>query len=82
MQQRGNCKACGAELLFAINENGQTIPLDRAAPVYHVTLGGSFAKARRAASSYVSHFCTCTDPARFSSAKKKDEPLPLFAKEG
>jgi len=70
------CKGCGAEILWARNENGKKIPLDAKAPVYVLTIRedmGIEARCQRAEKgrAFVSHFSTCPKANEFSGSKKK-----------
>jgi hypothetical protein len=58
--------------MFVKGEKGKLIPLDKRAVVYEVRadmMGEEVAVP--IGERYVSHFATCTDPARFSKARKR-----------
>ena len=74
------CKGCGAEILWAKNENDKMIPLDAKAPVYVLTIradspaekvAGTEARCQRAEKdrAFVSHFSTCPKANEFSGSK-------------
>lgn len=69
------CKGCGAEIIWAKNENGKMIPLDAKAPVYALIIGQNIRDARCEKShsprAYVTHFATCSKANEFSGSKKK-----------
>ena len=70
------CKGCGAEILWAKNENDKMIPLDAKALVYVLTIREDMeteARCQRAEKgrAYVSHFATCSKANKFSGSKKK-----------
>ena len=75
------CKACGAQIVFAMGRNGKRIPLQRVRKLYRyapnrmdgieaVELVPGELGAERGDAYYVSHFETCTDPGRFSGRKR------------
>lgn len=71
------CKGCGAEILWAKNENGKMMPLDAKAPVYVLTIRndmGTEARCQRAEKgrAFVSHFATCPKANEFSGSKRVD----------
>lgn len=70
------CRGCGAEIIWARNENNKMIPLDAKAPVYVLTIRedmGTEARCQRAEKgrAFVTHFATCTVPESLSGSKKK-----------
>ena len=67
------CKACGCPLVFVPGPGGKAIPLDKRAPVYHVTadLTGE-TTAVRADGFFVSHFATCSKANQFSKMRGKE----------
>lgn len=66
------CKACGAPLQFVKTPEGKIVPLDLRAPVFLITVkaDGTELATRAEKGFHVSHYATCTDPNRFSKAKK------------
>lgn len=68
------CK-CGKEILWAIGEQGQKIPLDAKAPVYILTGEGGLMgpRCKREKKAYVTHFATCKNANEFSASKKEEE---------
>lgn len=66
------CKGCGKRILWGIDEDGTTIPLDMTPPVY-VPRGGEFREGMvvvdRHTRAYVSHFATCPQREQFSRKK-------------
>lgn len=72
MSEHRPCKACGCPLMFVKGEKGKLIPLDKRTVVYEIRpdmVGEEVAVP--IAERYVSHFATCTDPSRFSKARKR-----------
>ena len=77
------CRGCGAEIIWAMNENGKLIPLDAKAPVYLLTeVKKSITEVEKSTrcvrvgrddlpACYVSHFATCPKANEFSGSKKK-----------
>lgn len=68
------CRGCGRKILWARTEDGKAIPLDAVAPVYEAHEAESAERgdtliARRATTSYVSHFVTCPKRDEFRKAK-------------
>lgn len=70
------CAACGATMHMATSPAGALIPLTKVRTLYvrpaeinepRVIKATIFASTEK----YVSHFETCTDPARFSKKKKR-----------
>lgn len=61
------CKSCGRKIVFAITEQGKTIPLDLTAPVYYCNWDAKC--FRGPAHHYVSHFATCPDASKHSKKK-------------
>ena len=75
-----NCRSCGAEIRWAVTDNGKRIPLDaeprddgnvhiynRVAYVLDVN-GAAIVEHRRSGDSlYVSHFATCKDAPKWRS---------------
>lgn len=71
-----NCKGCGKKIVWGIDENGKTIPLDPAPPIYMLacmtTRGQEVTRAPR--NEYmVSHFSTCAKANDFSSSRQTNE---------
>lgn len=66
-----NCKGCGKAIIWAVDENGKTIPLDKSAPVYIETGVGHMRGigVKRDKRGYVSHFATCSKANEFSASK-------------
>lgn len=62
------CKECGAKLVFAEGPSGKVLPLQRVRSVYRVE-NGHAARVAEIDGAYVSHFETCSNPARFSRAR-------------
>lgn len=65
------CKGCGAEILWATNENDKKIPLDARAIVYRTTTVEGEVLAVPDKECYVTHFATCPKANDFSGSKKK-----------
>ena len=72
------CKGCGAEIIWAKNENDKLIPLDAKAPVYVLTMredttmtGTARCQRAEKGRAFVSHFATCPKANEFSGGKKK-----------
>lgn len=64
------CKGCGAEIIWARNENGKMIPLDAKAPVYIIDPDNPD-HCVRSNYAHVSHFATCPKANEFSGSKRK-----------
>jgi hypothetical protein len=65
---------CKSEVVWAIGESGQRIPLDPKAPVYQ-RIGqdpDGTIRVRRVSNVFVSHFATCVDASQFSGSKKAE----------
>lgn len=72
------CKGCGAEIIWAKNENNKMIPLDAKAPVYVLTMrddttmdGEARCQIAEKGRAFVSHFATCSKANEFSGSKKR-----------
>jgi len=66
------CPACNAKLFMVANAaSGRMLPLQKVANVYIVGDDGLAHATDKAVQRYVSHFETCTDPARFSREREK-----------
>lgn len=69
------CKGCGAEIIWAKNENNKMIPLDAKAPVYVLTIEENIRDANcqrsRNPRAYVTHFATCPKANEFSGNKPR-----------
>lgn len=69
--REARCRGCKAPIIFAVTEQGRTIPLDVRAPTYRVkqeddgTLPGTL-RAQRTRGVLVSHFATCPKASAFS----------------
>lgn len=68
------CRGCGAEIIWAKNENDKLIPLDAKAPVYVLTIRegmGHETRCQRAEKgrAFVTHFATCPKANEFSGGK-------------
>ncbi len=59
MANRGRCKTCDAEIVWAKTEKGRPIPLDREPELRYVREGESDIVILR--STYQTHFVTCPD---------------------
>lgn len=74
---QSHCKGCGAEILWAKNENDKMIPLDAKAPVYLIKdVKDGETRCLRVGrddlpACYVSHFSTCPKANEFSGGKKR-----------
>lgn len=80
------CKGCGAEIIWARNENNKMVPLDAKAPVYVLTIresrslgpadvycspiGEARCQRTEKGRAFVSHFVTCPKANEFSGGKK------------
>lgn len=64
------CRGCGREIVWAITEDGKSIPLDPRPPVYIVSMVGEERRAERVKDSMVIHFATCPDANRFSASAR------------
>ena len=70
--RRVKCKGCGRAIVFAIKEDGRSVPLDPSAPVYEVSEAGGVVSATRTQTAMVSHFATCSSANLFSGRSRKN----------
>lgn len=65
--REARCRGCKAPIIFAVTEQGRTIPLDVRAPTYRVKQeDDGTLRAQRTRGVLVSHFATCPKASAFS----------------
>ncbi len=64
------CRACGAPIVFVPTPTGHSVPLD-ATPEKRFVIGED--NIARQVDTYISHFATCPEAARFRKPKKQEE---------
>jgi hypothetical protein len=58
----GNCRSCGAELVWAKKADGKPTPLEACAPSdgnIHINQAGFAVVGRKGSGPYISHFAKC-----------------------
>ncbi len=63
------CRACNAPIEFHTGPNGKAIPLQRVRTLYFVDATGTV-RAEKADGVLISHWETCSDPARFKRPRE------------
>lgn len=73
------CKTCGAEILWAIKEDGKPIPLYARSRLVAVLISGT-SRVQKFVTGHESHFATCPQAAQHRKPKQErlfEEPDPL-----
>lgn len=74
MTASAKCRGCGRDIEWAVDTQGQKIPLDPRPPVYAVVVAapdGISDTILRMPNSRVSHFATCPKASEFSRGRRR-----------
>lgn len=72
MSERGNCRSCGATVLWVETESGKRMPLDAEPERRFVIEAATDPMKARLRNTYVSHFSTCPQAERWRQRKEED----------
>ena len=70
------CRGCGKQVVFAKDQNGKWQVLDNIAPTWEQAGIRDGVPVVIRSKAMVSHFSTCPDANKFSSARREAEPTP------